>query len=145
MEHIFSEKHREHVSRRLQYRIVVFLVIGIFLLGLFLYDLLLGEVSWPIGIGALIVGCIIGYMYGRLTRIIWHESREQIVMQVDIVYFILIGGYIALSIARETLLKDFLSGAALLAVSYAVAAGILLGRFLGVHGKIMHTLRTKKS
>jgi hypothetical protein len=62
-------------------------------------------------------------------------------MQYDIMAYLLISAYIILSILRDWLLGDILSGAALEAVSLAVLAGVLIGRILGLNVAIMKLIR----
>jgi uncharacterized membrane protein YjjP (DUF1212 family) len=107
-----------------------------------IYNISIGVVSWWMGILALVVGLIIGFIYGRLTRIQWHPTEEKIVTRMDSIAYVLIAGYILLSLVRDWLLGDILTGAALTAISLAVVSGILLGRFFGLHISIMRMLRT---
>jgi hypothetical protein len=143
MDHIFSSKNRPLIGSRLRTRLLIFAVGGIILLGLIGYDIAIGIISWEIGIISLIVGLLIGYIYGRLARVRLHETTQQVVMQYDIITYVIIAGYIVLSYFRDILLSDYLSGAALEAVSLALVSGILIGRIFGLNIAILKLLRQK--
>jgi hypothetical protein len=144
MEHVFSPKNQPFVGARLRSRLLIFFVGGIILLGIIGYDVYTRVITWEAGLLALAIGLIIGFVYGRLSRVRWHETSQQIVMQYDIVTYVIIAAYLLISYFRDILLSDYLSGAALEAVSLAVVAGVLIGRIFGLNIAIMKVLRIQK-
>ena len=120
---------------------MLFLVLAFVLLCFVAYDIYSGVAIWWMALGGLAVGLVIGFIYGRLARVRWHETEEKIVRQNDVFAYVLIAAYIALSWGRDVLLGDILSGAALTAVSLAVASGVLIGRFIGMHIVLMRTIK----
>jgi hypothetical protein len=145
MDNIFSPHNRPLVSNRLKLRTIIFLVIAIGMLCVMGYDVFLGEAVWWMPILGLIVGLGIGFGYGQLARGQWIEEEQHIAIQTDAIGIILIIAYIALGSVRDILLKDFLTGTAVLVVSLALASGILFGRFWGVHRSIMEVLRERRA
>lgn len=144
MEHIFSSGNREFVSKRLQTRLGIFFLISFVLLFLVVQDMINGVLAWTTGLIALAFGLVLGFIYGRLSRVQWHETEDKIVMRYDVLGFVLIGAYIVLSIFRNLLLDHYFSGVALESISFAVLAGVLIGRFFGLHIAIMRVLRERK-
>ncbi len=145
MDHIFSAKNRPLISNRLKTRSALFLLIAIVMLGIMAYDVIRGDAAWWMALAGIAVGLVIGFIFGRLARVRWHETEEKIVMQNDAMSVVLIVVYIGLAMLRNVLLHDILSGAALLAVTFALASGILFGRFLGMHISIMRVLHEGRS
>jgi hypothetical protein len=143
MEHIFSPENRAHIGSRLRTRLNIFALGGLILLGIIAYDIYTGVMSLLVGIIALIAGLLVGFIYGRLARLRLHETTQQVVMQYDVITYVIIAAYILLSYFRDVLLSDYLSGAALEAVSLALVSGILIGRIFGLNIAILKLLRQK--
>lgn len=143
MEHIFKAENFKYVSKRLKTRIFIFLVIAVLMFGVMSYDVLEGQAAWWMAALGVIVGLVIGFVFGRLARVQWHESEEKIVTQMDAIGVVVIIAYIGLAVLRNVLLEDFLSGTALTTVSFALVSGILLGRFFGMHISIMKVLKER--
>jgi hypothetical protein len=143
MEHIFSSTIRARIGSRLRTRLLIFAIGGIILLGLIGYDVSIHVISVEAGIISLIVGLVIGFIYGRLARVRFHKTTQQIVMRYDVITYVIIAAYILLSYFRDMLLSDYLSGAALEAVSLAVVSGVLIGRIFGLNIAILKLLREK--
>ncbi len=144
MAHPFSSENRSFVSKRLRTRLLMFLGISLVILCFMVRDIVVGDVVWWMALIALAVGLVLGYIFGRLVRVRWHENEEKIITQMDTAGFIVIGVYILLSIGRNFLLRDFFAGAALTAITLAIVAGVLFGRFIGMNVAIMQVLRTRK-
>ncbi len=143
MDHIFSPKNREFVSKRLRVRLALFFLISFVIGFLVLTDVIKGEAAWWMALAALAVGLVIGYIYGRFARVRWHPTEEKIIMQYDVLGFIIIGAYILFGIFRELLLEHFLGAVALQAITFSVLTGVLIGRFLGLHVANMRVLRER--
>ena len=141
MEHIFSAGNKERVSSTLKTRLILFLIISIALLALIVDDVMTGQATWWMALTAIVAGLIVGFFYGRYARVQWHESDEKVVMRYDTMGFIIIGGYIVFSFLRDWLLSDILTGAALETISLAIIAGLLFGRFFGLHIAILRKLQ----
>ncbi len=145
MDHIFSDANRPFVSKRLVTRLGIFSLISFVLIFLVVLDVFHGQLTWMTALISVVVGLILGFVYGRLSRVQWHETEEKIVMRYDMLGFVLIGAYVVLSIFRDLLLDKYFSGVALVSISYAVLAGVLIGRFFGLQVAIMRVLRERKA
>lgn len=120
------------LGKRLRFRLTVFSLIGLVLVGFIVNDIVQRYITWWIALLAMAVGLAIGYGLGRSMKVRYDTEKAEIVAHMDIVGFIAIGIYVLLAIARNVLLGHFLSGNALTAVTLAVLAGALFGRYLGM-------------
>lgn len=124
------------MDRKLRFRLGLFLVIGIGLLGLICWDVFQAVLPWWMAIAAVGIGYAIGVVFGRSMKVRWDAERERIVTQLDIVGILVIAIYVVLAIFRNWLLDQWLTGVTLTAVTFAVAAGVLIGRYFGVRHRI---------
>lgn len=132
---------RDYTARRLYARQRIFQIIALILLGLIIYDTYIGDITWWVALIAIVIGLILGFIMGRLVRVRWDVEAQQVVTHMDIVGIIVIVLYIAFAFFRNALLSHWLTGAALTATSFALAAGILYGRYLGMRhsvNKVIH-------
>lgn len=137
-----TDDERAHrVSGKLRIRLGMFFVISIVLLCFVIFDVLHGQLVWWLSLAAIVGGIVIGYLFGRLSRVAWHPTEEKIVTQMDTLGIVLIGAYIALAIGRNFLLKEWFTGAALTAFTLSFAAGLLFGRSLGLYRSIDKVLK----
>ncbi len=135
-----SPFHRRQVDRKLRIRMAIFLLIALVLLGVVLRDVWLAILAAWVAAIALLAGLAIGYIMGRLVNIRWHEDEEKVVTRMDIAGGIAIGIYIVLALSRSWLLGHWFAGVALTAITFATAAGVLMGRFLGMRTNILRAL-----
>lgn len=145
MDHIFTSENSALVSGRLKFRIILFLIIAVVMFGIMAYDVVLREAPWWMALAGLAVGLGIGFIFGRLARVRWHDTEEKVVTQNDAMGIVVIVAYIGVAALRNVVLHDILSGNALLTVTFALAAGVLFGRFYGMHISIMKVLNERKA
>jgi ABC-type amino acid transport system permease subunit len=145
MEHVFSTENRTYVSSRLRARLIIFFLISLALIAFIGYEVYIGDGAWWMALASLIVGAVVGFLYGRFARVRWHETQEQVIMQYDTIGYIIIGLYILFSFFRDWILGHFFAGAVLETLTLSLVAGILFGRFFGLHSAIMRVLRDRTS
>ena len=135
----------EQVDRRLRFRLGLFLLIGIVILGIIVRDVLIGELMWWLAVLGAAAGIIVGTILGRFLTIRWHETKEQAVSEMDIAGGIGIALYIAFEVSRNWLLGHFVSGVALSTLSLAVLGGALVGRYFGMRISINRVLEQQNA
>jgi len=131
--------HR-HIDRRLLLRLSIFLVIALGIVGIVLFDILSGELSWWLAVLGFVAGLLVGYVLGRLLTVKWHEGKRKAVTEMDIAGFVALGVYILLRLSENWLLGHWFTGAALSTLSLAVLGGALFGRFLGLRMSVMRLI-----
>ncbi|MDR3547777.1 MAG: hypothetical protein P4M11_05855 [Candidatus Pacebacteria bacterium] len=141
MDHVFEKDNWSYISSRLRSRLIVFLFIAIALIAFAGYDIFIGQIRWWVALISLFVGGLIGFIYGRLVRVHWNEDEEKVATRMDAVGIVLIIFYIAFGYLREWLLGHLFSGIELTDIALALAGGLLIGRFLGMHISLMRILR----
>jgi hypothetical protein len=132
--------HR-HIHRKVLMQLGIIAVAALILVVLVARDAVLGDVGPVPIIVAVAIGLCVGYLAGRMFRLLWHEDTKQVVIRMDKLSFILIGLYVAFRIGSAQLLGDYWSGAALSAISFAVLDGILIGRLISMWRGISRILR----
>jgi hypothetical protein len=133
-----------HVSRRLAIRQALFIGIAILLTLFVLYEVIFNAVPWYDLFGAYVVGLPIGHALGRMLKIRWHESDEQAISETDAAGTIALVLYIAFAASREWILGHWFAAALVLPISLALAAGLLLGRYLAIRNSVNRVLRAQQ-
>lgn len=127
----------QHIDTKLLFRLGIFLVIALAIIGIVITDILAGDLSWWLAVAGFIVGTGIGYLLGRMLTVRWHETKQKAVMEMDIAGFVALGLYLLFRYGGNFVLSEWLTGAALSTLSLAILAGALLGRFLGLRISIL--------
>lgn len=134
--HLFGRQ----IAPKLRTRLWIFFAIAIVLAAFIIYDIAIGTLAWWLAAAGLILGTVVGIVLGRMVTIVWHETEEHVISQLDVAGYIAIGLYVVFAASREALFGLWLHGPALTAFTLAVASGLLFGRFLGMLLSIGRTL-----
>jgi hypothetical protein len=106
------------------------------MVGVSLWHIITDDASILGSIIGLCVGIGLGFIVARMVKITWDEQIEQVIGTFDAVGIVILILYILFEINREKIVAHFVGDASILAVSFAVLAGIMYGRVLGIRGKI---------
>ena len=131
----------QHMDRKLVFRLSIFLLIALIILGIVVYDVAIGYLAWWMAALSFLAGTAAGYVLGRILTVRWHETEQKAVMEMDVAGFVAIGIYIGLRFGENWLFGYFLSGTALSTLSLAFLAGALFGRFLGLRKSVVKVVR----
>ena len=134
-------KVRAHIHGRVQGQLIILALVCLGLLGGVSYDALMGEVSPWLVLGALVVGIAVGFAVARIFALSWHEETRKVIMSLDRTSLILIALYIAFRVFGEQLLGRYVHGVELSAISFALLAGILLGRVISIWRGVSRILK----
>jgi hypothetical protein len=138
------ELTRKHLDPKLLLRLRLFAVICLAMIVLTLFDLVGGHISWGwAGIG-FAVGIGGGLVAGRMSAMVWHEDDAKVAGRMDTTGVIALCIYFILSIARHFLFEQWVHGPALLAITFAGIAGVMLGRLIVMSWHINRVLREQK-
>lgn len=133
-----------HLDKKLRTRLRIYLVISVILFCLVLYNILIGDLNLPVSILAILIGVGIGILSARMFKISWNKDAQRVISRLDTFGIIIIGLYIIFGTIRTRVLEHFLPMPQVTALSFALASGLILGRFLGMRGKIIKVLKEQK-
>ncbi len=126
----------DKVHTRLKRRIVLFLGISVIMTGISIFHIIRDGASILHTIVGIVIGLIIGLSVSRIFVISWDGKAGQVISKFDTVGIILLVMYIVFEIFRTKIVGYFVNRHSVFAVSFAILAGIMYGRFLGIRGKI---------
>lgn len=133
----------QHLDKRLRSRLRIYFAVSLIFLILFINDLIRGEINIVYGFIGILAGIIIGIITARMFHISWDKDANRVVGRLDIYGIIILIGYIAFALFRNQLVSYFTHGTEITGVTFAVLAGIMFGRVLGMRGKIMQILKNE--
>lgn len=132
---------REHVHRKLVFRLRMFLVIFMVMISIIGYDIFSKIIGYPLAITGIGLGFVTGYLAGRISRIVWHEETSKVIARMDKMGFVFLALYLAFSLSRRWIFGHWIHGAALTAFCFSVAAGIMAGRLMSTRTQIRNILK----
>jgi hypothetical protein len=92
----------------------------------------------------ILVGIIIGYPFGRLTKISWNPDKTQLVLDGSGLALIVV--YIVTTIIRSIILRmEFGYLSYVLAITLLGSVGGMIGRTLGTMAQVKRTLDSNRS
>ena len=92
----------------------------------------------------ILVGIIIGYPFGRLTKISWNYDKTQLVLNGSGIGLLV--AYIVTTIIRSIILRiEFGYLSYVLAIVLIASVGGMIGRTLGTIAQIKHALKSNRS
>src|ERR1700757_4759442 len=102
--------HHDSLDSRLRTRIYIYLVLSLALVVFSVYEVIIGDITWWIAVLAIIVGVVVGYLYGRTRKVQWNEAGEKMVSKLDRLGWIAIAVYIVFAFGRDWLFSHWFSG-----------------------------------
>lgn len=132
---------RAHIHKKLIIRLRLFLIIFIIMLGVLGYEVFKGYANaWTVLLA--ISGSLgIGFLASRRMKLQWDAEAAKVVKRVDMAGVLVLSLYVIFAFTRKTVLANWFQGRELSVVLLAVAAGVMLGRLLGMRWRIKKVLR----
>ena len=140
MKHATLAHYQNHVERRLRNRLIMYAIISIVMVGLFIYHVVTDHVSLLYPLIALALGFFAGWAISRSRSVSWDAGAQKVVSRIDMYGFIILILYILSVSLREQIIAYFVNGSAILATTFAFAAGIMFGRVWGIHGRVIEVI-----
>jgi hypothetical protein len=137
-------KHTHHLDKKLRFRLRLYFAIAVLLLLFFIYELIRGDLNIVNGLLGLLMGTGFGIITTRMFHISWDSDAKRVVGRLDIFGIGILIIYAIVEIFRNQIVSYFTHGTEVTAVSFAVLAGIMFGRVLGMRGKIIKILKEEK-
>jgi Kef-type K+ transport system membrane component KefB len=136
MEEKTSNTLKDKVHKRLRLRVVIYFIISVIVLGISIFHIIEDYASVSLCVVGLLLGVLIGLGVARMYKISWDNTAEQVISKFDFFGIVILFLYIGFEIFRERIVEQFVHGPSVVAVSFAVLAGIMYGRVMGISGKI---------
>lgn len=136
--------HSHHLNKRLRFRLRLYFLISLVLIGILLYNILRGALRIDYGLFGLVTGVGIGIISSRMFRISWNKNAKKVVSQLDTFGIGILILYFLFEILRGTIVSFFTNGVQVSTVGFAVLAGIMFGRAMGTRGKIIEVLEEQR-
>jgi hypothetical protein len=133
-----------HIDKKLQFRLRIYFLIAAVMAGIALYNVIKGDISFFAAIGAYVVGAFIGIITSRMFHISWDKNARKVVSRLDIFGGVVLILYILFEIQRDKFVELFIHGPEVAATSFAILAGVMIGRVLGTRGRIRTVLKEQK-
>jgi hypothetical protein len=132
---------KEHVHRKLIFRLRKFLIIFVVMISVIIYDIISHTIGYTLAFSGIVLGFAIGYLAGHISDIVWHEETSKVVARMDRMGFIFLALYVTFSLSRRWIFGHWIHGAALTAFSFSMAAGIMAGRLFSTRSQIRNILK----
>jgi hypothetical protein len=132
---------RKHIHARLKGSLALYFVISIVLIGVMVFHVIEDQVNPIFPFISLIAGVGIGIVVSRVYRISWDHGAAQVISRFDEIGIVILALYILFEVLRDRIVEQFVHGPDVVATSSALIAGIMIGRVVGIGGKIIRVLR----
>lgn len=130
----------KHLDSRLRLRLTLYFIIAVVVLGIAIYHIIVDEVStlYPLVFFGLGVG--LGALVARMFRVSWDRGAKQAILHFDIYGALILALYILFALYRARLVEYFVHGPSLVATTLAFFAGTMIGRLIGIRGRIKEVM-----
>ncbi len=91
-----------------------------------------------------LVGLFVGTIASRILTITWDKGAKKVISRMDIVGATMLIVYTVFELYRSEIVAYFVSEHDIVSVSFALLAGIMYGRLLGIKGKIGEIFEKQK-
>lgn len=137
-------KHYHHLDKRLQFRLRLYFLISLILLGVLIFNIARGALRFDYGLLGLAAGIVVGIVTSRMFHISWNKDTKKIVSRLDAFGIGVLILYIVFEVFREKIVGYFTHDFEVATVGFAVLAGSMFGRILGTRGKIIEILKEQR-
>jgi hypothetical protein len=90
---------------------------------------------------ALLLGGGIGVIITRIYKISWDHNAEKVIHHLDLYGIVILVLYGLFEFFRTTIVGYFIQGPSVALTSLALLAGLMIGRVLGIRGKISAVIK----
>lgn len=109
--------------------------------GIIIYELALGYTTTFTVFITLMISFGLGFLGSRRMKIYWHADTAKIMKRMDTIGVLILIAYLCFAIARRYILTSWFQGKELSVVLLSIAAGLMLGRFMGIRWRIKRVLK----
>ena len=138
------QKHAHHIDKKLKFRLRLYSLISLVMLGIVLYEIFIKIIPLPFALVGIFIGLFLGIISARMYHLSWNHDAKKIVSRLDVVGVIILVIYIAFVILRSKLIGYFVAAPMVGAVGFAITAGIMIGRVIGTRNAIIEILKERE-
>jgi hypothetical protein len=140
-----SQKKRKHIrhyiDKKLLFRLRMFIVIFVALLGFVIYELISSAVNPVFALLGIVLGIGLGTVLARMYKLSWNKDETKVVGRLDMIGIIILIVYIGFALSRNFLFGHIIQGPSLGVFTLSITAGSMLGRVLATHQGIRDLLK----
>jgi len=144
MPHKSLRNYAHNLDKRLRFRLRLYLLISLILIGILVFNVLKGTLRVDYGLLGLVAGVGIGIISSRMFHISWNKNAKRVVSQLDTLGIGILILYFLFEILRGTIVGFFTHDIQVATTGFAVLAGIMYGRLLGTRGRIIQILEEQE-
>lgn len=137
-------KHAHHVDKKLRFRLRLYSIISLIMLGIVLYEIFINILPLAFATIGIFIGLFMGIISARMHHLSWNHDAKKIVSRLDIVGIIILVLYIAFIIVRSKLIGIFVAAPMVGAVGFSITAGVMIGRVVGTRNAIIEILKERE-
>jgi hypothetical protein len=134
------ENIRKYAHWRLQLRLIFYVIIAASILGIGMYHIVRGDIPVVYPTMGLIAGMILGVIVSRMFHITWDHQAQMVISRLDAMGIVILILYILLELNREQVVRYFINNDYTISISFALLAGIMVGRVIGIRRKVKQVL-----
>lgn len=142
--HNLRRKHLRHLDKRLKFRLRIYFIISIVMIGVVAFEVLTGKVNPSFALVGILLGVVIGVVAARIFLISWHKDAKKVISRLDVIGGAILVLYIVFAVFRGKIIGNFVQGNQVTGVSLAVVAGMMIGRVFGTGHQIVTILKEQK-
>ena len=137
-------KHVHHVDKKLRFRLRLYSIISLAMLGIVLYEIFINILPLEFAVVGIFIGLFVGIISARMYHLSWSKDAKKIVSRLDTVGIIILVCYMAFVIVRSKLIGYFVAAPMVGAVGFSITAGIMIGRLIGTRNAIIEILKERE-
>ena len=126
----------EKVDGRIKIRLWIYFFVALAVSGTIIYHLISGQGYVIPTCLTFLVGAGLGNIVSRIYKISWDHGAKKVISRLDDLGIVILILYIVFEISRETIVGFFVQGPAVVGLGLALFDGLMVGRVLGIRGKI---------
>jgi uncharacterized protein (DUF697 family) len=137
-------KHVHHIDKKLRFRVRLYSLISLVMLGIVLYEIFIKILPLPFAVVGIFIGLFLGIISARMYHLSWNHDAKKIVSRLDTVGIIILVCYMAFVLIRSKLIGYFVAAPMVGAVGFSITAGIMIGRVIGTRNAIIEILKERE-
>ncbi len=130
-----------HLHKRLRRQLFLYGLLAFAFCCFATYHTVAEDIPIIFALSGFLIGGIAGIIFSRMLHISWDKDAGKVIGRFDAVGFALLTAYIIFEVYRTRLVALFVNGPAVLVTSLALLAGIMVGRVIGIRGKVREVLQ----